>query len=134
MLELFLLGLSNIEIAERLGVTPQNVSCCFNSGIMQQQLARRRKQSEKETDASISRTLSEAQDNLEKNAFAASQVHVDLLESDDESVKQRSANAILDRTGLGSKPQKDNASRIMIDANVVNLLNLADKESLALVS
>jgi hypothetical protein len=133
MIELFLQGVSNRDIAAQLDMTTATVANVFNSGLVQQQLARRRKNMEKTADESISRSLADAQALIEQSAVAAAQVHVDLLESSDQRVKQSSANAILDRAGMSGKQADTNVGRVVIEADVVNLLNIAAKESLATI-
>ena len=129
MIDLLLEGLSRKEIALRLGCTPQCVSIVANSPNVQEVLARRRDSIEKKTDNAIAVTVQEAQEVLERNSLEAARVHVDLLSSDDEAVRQRSANEILNRTGLSGKGQDEGGKTIMIEVDTVNLLQVALRES-----
>ena len=131
MIELFLQELSHKEIAERLNCTSQCVSLVFNSAIVQQQLARRRADMEKSSNQANSVTLMDARHNLEQASVDAANVHIDLLRSGDESVQQRSANAILDRVGIGTQTQADKGQAIVIEADTVNLLSIAAGECLS---
>jgi len=129
MVDLILAGLTNKEIAERLNCTPQNVSLVHKSPVVQAELARRRENIEKKTDSNLGVAIQDAEMILQKNAKDAAQVHVDLLKSEDESVQQRSANAILDRVGIHGRGQDSGGKTIVIETDQVNLLQIAMQES-----
>jgi len=133
MLELFLdpAGYSIKEIAKRTNRTPQSVSIIFNSCVMQEQIARRRAEIEKVTNQAQGTNVLNARSILEGGAVDAAKTHVALLKAEDDSVKQRSANAILDRVGLSSRIESDKSHNVVIEANTVNLLAVAMNESLA---
>ena len=131
IVECLLLNMSVKEIAKHIGRTPQSVSICINSPVVQGELTRRRVALDQSSNEKISSTLDEARSVIEGAAKQAATKHVELLDDGDPNVAQRSANAILDRAGLTSRQQKENGGRIVIEADVVNLLNLAASESLA---
>lgn len=131
MIDLLLQGLSHKDIALRLGCTPQCVSMVHKSPVVQEELARRRKEIDSLSNKSIGVSITEAKQVLEEAALKAARTHVNLLASQDEAVAQRSASAILDRTGITSKDKNDTSRAIVIEAETVNLLNIAADESLS---
>ncbi len=131
MLELVLQGLSNKDIAERLGCTPQCVSMTVNSAVMQNQLARRRGEMEREANQAHGVAIQDARHVLENGVVDAARTHVELLDDQDHNIAQRSATAILDRCGIGSREESQKGVTVVIETEQVNLLTLAMNESLA---
>lgn len=73
-------------------------------------------------------TTQEAQRMLEEKAKEAVQVHIGLLDSSDERVKQSSANSILDRV-FSKKGEGSGAPTIVLPGAQLNILSLAVRES-----
>jgi len=131
MLEYFLQGLSNKDIARKMSITTACVSMCFNSPKMQDEISRRRAEMEKVANVAHGVGIADAQHVLETSAKDAAEKHVQLLECGDLAVEQRSANAILDRVGLSGRVENTQNHNVLIEVDTVNLLNVAMKESLA---
>ena len=131
ILDLVLSGQYTVKaIAQQMDMSPQAVSLIINSPVFQHQLARRRREIEKQRDESLSIALAEAQEELKRAAPQAARVHAELLEDEDPRVRQSSANAILDRVGLGKQQiQQGQVSITVLDENALRLLGEALKES-----
>lgn len=126
MIDLFLEGKTRQEVADLVGMTPQNVYYVSGSPLFQQELARRREKTEAHHDEDTSLMLEEARGILGNGASKAAQTHVDLLESDSERIKQASASAILDRTGLSPQRQEESkAQPVILNIEVFNNLQQA---------
>jgi len=126
VMDLTLEGKTRGDIAEAVGMTPQNVYLVTNSPLFQQELARRREEREKHHDSDSMLMLEQAKDILANNSARAAEVHVGLLDSTSDRIKQASASAILDRVGLS--PQKQEESRaqpITVSVEVFNNLQQA---------
>ena len=116
------------EIASALGVTPQTISNVLNAPIAQDELARRRRSMERSSDEASALVAMQARERLERASPEAAQVHVDLLTDDDPSVRQRSAEAILNRV-LGKAEAVGTQNITIIEVDQIQLLNLALAES-----
>lgn len=133
MLDLKVAGLTNRAIAEMLGCTEQSVGIVSRSPLFKAELNRRLK--ERNEDAVVAEAesfASKARITLEENAGLAATTQVELLDSEDDSVRLRSAGSILDRV-LG-KPEGGDASggaqvNIQINAPDAQLLITALNES-----
>ena len=134
MLELKAEGFSNKEIAELLGVTRETVSCVSRSPIFQGELNRviaERRQNggltglngEGESYASKARSI------LEQTAQKAANVQVDLLESDDDSVKLRASGSILDRVLGKADSVAESSVNVTVDAEQAQLILVAIQET-----
>ncbi len=128
--DLALQGLSRNEIALEMGMSPVGIGLIINSPKFQDELARRRDQIEKKSDEGLATSLSQAKNVLADAAEDAAQVHVDLLVSSDERVKQNSANQILDRVGIAKAERGGSGDiNVQINAEQVNILEVALQES-----
>jgi len=98
MLELHLAGVSNKAIAETVGCTPQSVSIVIRSPMFKSELQRRMAdQTESHIAQEADAFASLARTTLEQASERAAQTQVELLDSEDDSVKLRSSSSILDR-------------------------------------
>ena len=126
MIDLSLEGRTRKDIAEIVGMTPQNVYLVSESPLFQQELARRREKKDEHHDSDTLLALEEAKNILSRGASQAAQVHVDLLDSQSERVKQASASAILDRTGLAPQRQEESQVQpVILNVEVFNNLQTA---------
>jgi hypothetical protein len=95
MKRLIVLGLGNIEIAERMGCTPQNVSDCRNSPIMQEQIGFLRE--------SADEGVIDIVEELRLDAPKSLRLLQEIRDNEEAGVKLRFAAAkdLLDRAGHG---------------------------------
>lgn len=112
IIELVLNGSSDVRVALELGLTPVGVSLIRRSPLFQEELSRRREERLEKVDEVVAEDSSrQALDIFEKLkglGGRAVEVQEELLESESETVRQRSAMDILDRVGL--KPEQNAAS------------------------
>ena len=125
ILSLCVEGLTRKDIALTLGMSPEGVGLIINSPLFQDELAKQRVVSMQDA-----RNLSVEKDQSALNimqgaAVEAANVHVGLLESDNDRTAQMSANAILDRV-LAS--DKQNVGAMKLDSTVVNLIQITINE------
>lgn len=131
MLELRLAGLSNRAIAEMLGCSAQSVGIVVRSPLFQAEYNRRLDQQNtsaaiEERDAFASKTRSI----LEQNAEKAANTQVDLMDSEDDSVRLRASGSILDRVlGKDGPTASGPQLKIEINAQDAKLLVTALNES-----
>jgi hypothetical protein len=129
IVELCLQGLSQKAIADELKMSTVGIQLIVNAPMFQDQLARRRKQRNRAEDDGAARASEKAQDVLIGAAVRAAEKHETLLESEDERVAQGSANSILDRVGLGRVDRGVSTPTIVLEAEKVELLQIALQES-----
>lgn len=126
MLDLKLAGLTDKAIADLVGCTPQSVSIVARSPLFKAELNRRLKErNELAVVEEFEASASKARSILDQNAEKAANTHVDLMDSEDDSVRYRAAGSILDRA-LG-KPGDNGASdgpQVNIQINAVDARNL----------
>ena len=128
ILELHLGGLSNVEIASTVGMTKEGISTIIRSPIFQSELQRRlTERNNRSVDSQISEVVSQARKVLEHAATKAAETQEQLLESDDDSVKLRASDSILDRVlgrkeAPGSKSDGPNITVNIASADVKLLL------------
>ncbi len=131
IVELCLEGITRNDIAHTIGMTPEGVGLIISSPLFQDELARRREIRNKTMDDNHCGDTLRVKEILEENAEAAAQTQVDLLKSEDESIKLRASGSILDRV-LG-KPQSNDVSSgvvgLTISADQVQILQIALSES-----
>ena len=133
MLELKLAGLGNKEIAEALGVTPQNVYAVSRSPIFNAEYQR---QLEAQNTDSLRQVVTDTEEKVKQilldNAESAATTQATLLDSPDESVRLRASNSILDRV-IGKPQDKSGQPGMGVSINIeteqANLLVTALKES-----
>lgn len=129
ILDMCLSGQNNALIAQSLDMTPQAISLIINSPIFQTELARRRKDIEKQTNQELANMPTRAKQLLEENSYMAAQVHVDLCNPiNDPKIRQVSASVILDRVMGDGKNQSHNAV-VMIGNDALEILRQALAES-----
>lgn len=132
ILDLVLLGHGPKEIAEVLGITPQSAGMVINAPLFQDELARRRVVQNGQTDQVAFDAKIRAKQLLGQLSVRAVEVHEELLESSDESVRQRSASKILDEVFRsddtpGNAP--GSARAVVMSREALELLVCAMKES-----
>ena len=130
MIAMTLAGHDNTTIAKTLGCTSRSVEIISQSPLFQAEVARRRKESKEVETLGLDRnaTLQKARMVLDGAAEKASQTLVQLLDSDDDAIRLRGADSLLDRV-FGKGPGGNSAPVINISAERVVLLNIALKES-----
>jgi hypothetical protein len=133
MLDLKLEGIPNREIAKILDCSEGNVHTVTRSPLFLRELNERMKKRNDdavhhETEAHLGKVRSI----LEQNAEKAANTQVDLLDSEDDGVRLRSSNSIMDRV-LGRTDVVATAGtsiNVQINAEKAQLLNVALQESL----
>lgn len=126
MVELFLEGRTQKEVAQEMGYAQASVCQIFNSPLFQHELGRRRKTREGKMDAALEATTIRARDMLAQSAERAAGAMISQLDSPSPDMQYKSASYILDRV-LGK--QGDSAPQIVIQADRLELLQLALRES-----
>jgi hypothetical protein len=127
IIDLHLAGLGRKEIAQELGMTPQGVGLVLLSPLAQEELARRRGGIERKVDQEVASAPQRARALLEQATLRAAETHVELLESENERVRQTSATEILKQVyGEGGKSQ---GAVTVINVEQLQLLQVALKES-----
>lgn len=123
IMELLLDGLSFKDTAETVGMSPAAIQMIARSPLFQEELARRRRDTQQSLDQTRSQAQIDAQAVLNDNARRAAETHAELLDDDDPSIRQRSAESILDRVfGKGeSKP----SAVVQVNAETFQLLKIA---------
>ena len=132
ILEMRLAGCSNKEIAESVNCTPQNIHIVCRSPLFIAEF-NRKLQDQIDYGISLDREafVGKAQSMLNVASLQAAETQVDLMESDDDSVRLRASGSILDRA-LGkveSKTSDSAASQVVINTSDATLLIIALKES-----
>lgn len=138
ILDLCLEGWSLGAIASEVGISIVQLKNVRNSPCFQHQLANRRSKMEQEKDILTIRSEIDSGNNarqiLDSNQNAAADVLVDLMTTGNSTTKFRSAESILDRTGLikvsGSVNQNQNI-HVILDSEDVDRLTKSlelDKE------
>lgn len=128
IIELILAGHDDGTIAQMLDMARYSISQIRRSPLVQAELTRRRRESDEPVIAALDRNaiLGKAKVVLEDAAEKAAQTQVHLLEAEDESIKLRASNSILDRV-FGKA--EESRPVIHISAEQVQLLNIALQES-----
>lgn len=129
--DLALQGLSRIQIAQTVGMTPEAVGLIMAQPIFQDELARAREPQDRAKRDENVRADRRAQEILLQASKRAAEVHEELLEDDDSAVRQRSAEAILNRAlGRGSigGGEGGGVSGIQISTDSINLIRITLEE------
>ena len=127
MLDYCIEGLQIKQIAEKLNMTPRMVGIVVNSGSFQHELALRRKAFADDHDEKLAETeISDAANILQQHAAAAAKQLVDGLRSPSESLAIRSAESILDRTGLVKITRQESPDKPIINISREDLILLRD--------
>lgn len=122
-----LVGMSNVDIAKSLGITPKTVSLIVNSPLFQGELARRRQQLEQREDSIIVGGVVKAREILDKASAKAAQSTVDDLDAEKPELRRSAAKDILDRT-IGSKAEGRKGVGVVIDAQALDLVKETFKQ------
>lgn len=125
ILDMFLAGVSQKDIASKLEMTPSAISIITNSPAFQHELALRRGVIEENVNEDVSSTTQNALFELKKNASKAASVLINQMTSEDESIAQKSAMDILDRVGVAKINKTQNNS-------VSAIINLSPEDALLL--
>jgi hypothetical protein len=136
ILDLFIQGKSNAEIAEVIGISKHRVSRICNAPAFQDQLSRRRRSLEEKMDQSIAVGVLSSTIDVHKQLKKLSERAVSklgtLLESEDENVQFRSAADILDRSGFAKVSRLESESKasvVVLDAALIQMLkNTLDED------
>lgn len=129
ILDRYLEGVSQVDIAKELGMHAVSVGLIVRSPVFQNELAKRRSERDQEDKVLRQTNLVQAKSILENGASKAAEVQVNLLGSEDERVQLASSNSILDRV-FGDEKGPVQGS-VVINTESVQLLNLAVQESRA---
>lgn len=129
ILDLHLEGKRDSEIAKIVGLLPRRIKAIRNSPCFEHELTRRRMRIEdKHTDAVVASALikTDAQQVLDEEAVNAAQELVGGLISDDDGVRFKSAESILDRTGYGKQTK--------VDSRVASVVTTISAEQMATIA
>lgn len=111
IIDMVLDGMGNKEIAEKLGMTPTGVGLIRRSPVFQGELERRSNSIQEKIEAEVVQTRVDAGTRITEAATRAAEVQIELLDSESEIVRQKSAMDILDRAGYGKTSKMDVTSR-----------------------
>lgn len=127
ILDLYLSGWTTNQISKEVGMTPTGVSVITRSKSFQHEAAIRRKAFTEDLDEKVAERESEARQILQDNAANAAKCLAETLIDDGASraLRVRSAEAILDRTGLSKQTRQDidNSTIINLKREDLELLN-----------
>jgi hypothetical protein len=127
ILDLYLAGWTNKQIAKEVGMTETGVSVVSRSKSFQHEAAIRRKAFEEDLDEKIAEHQSEASQILQDNAANAAKTLATTLIDDGASKNLRvhAAEAILDRAGFSKQTRQeiDNSTIINLKREDLELLN-----------
>ena len=119
ILDLSLDGFSRTQIAELVGMSPTSVGLILRAPLFQEEYSRRKEAQDAQDGEDRSVHRIRARDTLESASQLAAQKHVELLDSQDESIQLRSAKEILDRAW---GKESEGKPSITVSADQINLL------------
>jgi hypothetical protein len=138
ILDQFLAGVPQKQIAESLGMSAQAVYIITNSPSFQHELAMRRAIVEENVNESVSNKTDEALNFLRSSSLKAAETIVNGMSSIKEEIAQKSAMDILDRVGVAkiTKNQNNNTSSVFVlsaeDAKLLQETLLLDNKKTVL--
>jgi hypothetical protein len=117
ILDLYIQGLTINEIAEVVGMTRPSVSVITNAPCFQHEAAIRRKAFEEDIDEKLAEKTSEAREILQKSAGQAAKVLCTMLSDKgaSRSIRLKSAESILDRTGHAKQQRVDSENNTIVN-------------------
>lgn len=128
MLDLNLMGKSNVQIAEELEMTTVTVSSFLTSPLAQHELARRRNKIEKIQNEVIGQSVTRAMDILNEEAEANVRKLIELRDNSvDENIQMKSSNSMLDRV-FGSDAKKGDGANIKVFINGPLMIQTMEEE------
>lgn len=127
IIDLSLAGMTNVDIATSVGMTPMAIGMVLNSPVGQAELTRRRAGITVQVDEGLSSTVTEAKAKLENAAASAADRLIGLLDAQDEAIQRQSAKDILDRTF--GREGSTNVSVTVLSAEKLQLLTVALREA-----
>jgi len=129
IVEMCLAGHSPSVIAEALNIPIRTINTIIRSPLFQEELSRRRHEERSVDVATLDRNalVGKARSILEEASARAAEKHVELLSAENEATQLRAAEKILDR--VFGKGQTESKTVVTVDADQVNLINLALQES-----
>lgn len=128
ILDYCIAGLTNSQIAEKLGMCQKSISIIVQSGSFQHELAIRRKGFQDDLDEKLASHEADASKILKENSSKAALCLVKgMTHGTNEATKLRSAESILDRTGHGrAAASNDDSNRTIINMKQEDLELLND--------
>ncbi len=129
IIDLCVAGLDNHAIAAQLDRNAVSIGLILNSPLAQSELARRREKLESHIDADISNSVTRARTLIDNAAFKAAEKQIELLTDESPRIQHVAAKDILDRAMGRSQDRESKAPTIVIDAETINLLQVANIES-----
>lgn len=127
MIELALAGLDRTIIAQRLDMTPENVTLVMKSPLFQDELSRRRSSLNRSKDDLIASEHQSAASVIKEAALTAASEMTNLLQDTDARVRLAASKDILDRAGIGR--DASGMPVVHVTADKVQLLIVALDES-----
>ena len=128
IVNLALAGMSRKGIAEKIGLTPEAVGIILRAPIVQGELSRRRERINRQIDDNIAMGVIEAKRLIDEASVKAAEKQVELLDAESPRIRHSGAKDILDRT-IGKRFESDSSPTLVIDAERLNLLQIALNES-----
>jgi len=131
IVDLALAGLTRSQIAGEMKRTPESVGMILKSPLVQNELSRRRALLEPKIDKDISNSVSRAKELIEETSESAAKEMKSLLREESPRIRYSAARDILDRAMGRAQDKNEKPPTLVIDAETINLLQIAGKESLS---
>ncbi len=132
ILDLYLKGLSKVQIAERLDMTPSSISIITRSPNFQHELAMRMARISEISDGKIADSNEEVSNVLKEATLKAAKKIIDKMESAEEGISFKASCEVLDRGGFPKATRLDAniplAPQIILSADQIGCLADALKE------
>lgn len=129
IMDLDIAGMSGRDIASQLGIHENTVSGIKNSTLYQHSLSVRRNRLVKSQEAMLLSTVGKAREVLENSAADAALELAKLAKSaENESVRLKANESILDRTGLGGVEESGRVIEIKMKTQDAALLRIVLRE------
>ena len=131
IVDLALAGHGRKTIAQALDITPQAVTMITQAPVFQEELARRRQESRRETDKVEAVDLSLAKAALERGALNAAEKLTRLVDAEDDRVALTASTSVLDRVFQGGPggAGEGGGGGIILNAENVQVLQIALRET-----
>jgi hypothetical protein len=128
MINYFLSGMQQNEVAELMGMSKVGVNIIYNSPFFQLALREREKELSDGLDKNLFNTVSEAKKCIEEEALGAAQKLVELSQSKDDKIALAASKDLLDRC-FGSTKDKDPSPGISLSGAQIQTLQVVLQES-----
>ena len=100
ILDLFLAGLQKVQIAERLNMSPMQISIITNSPTFQHELAIRRARIDELSDIKLASSNNEVSSTLKEATLKAAKKLIEKMDTGDDNMEFKASCEVLDRGGF----------------------------------